>query len=529
MMLAACRAPALAHLLRRALPFACAVPVACALALAAPSLAAQAQLVRSGGALGSSLHYSISGQPLQFYALVPSLTTGPTPLALLDPSDPRALDVGLDLSATWRVGPLGPSGTTLTSYSLPLSSSLQGLVLYAQAVTLPGATSLFDDLTPRTSLRLAAPGTSVFSVGPQPASRSGHSSSLLPDGGVLLAGGVDANGGATLDGFARFDPQTQEFSALAGAMQHPRSAHSATRLIDGRVLLVGGVDENGAVVASADLWNPLTGTCTPAASLPAPRAQHTATLLGDGRVLVVGGVSNFDLSDPLAALGSALSSCLLYDPLANAWNPAPSLPKPRVGHAASLVGNGRALVSCGIEITNVLGFPVPGFSSDCRRYDPVANAWSAAGSVSGGRAFHAQTTLTNGRALVVGGVEGSLLTLVFTTLATTRTYDPSANSWSSTASLAGGRAYPQLVSAGGRAIVLGGLASFDLATQSGAPALAIESAPETIAAWTSSTDLIYARPVCSAIVIESGARVLVTGTGDDGSPTADLSAEIYLP
>jgi len=523
MFAAACFAPARARLLFR---FGLG---ACALALAAPTVSGQAQLVRSGGALGGTLTYAISGQPLQFYALVPSLTTGPTPLALLEPSDPRVLNVGLDLSATWRVGPLGPSGTTLTNYALPLSSALQGLVLYAQAVTLPGTSGLFDDLTQRTSLRLALPGSAVFTVGAQPASRTGHGSSLLPDGSVLLSGGVDANGGATLDGFARFDPQTQEFAALAGAMQHPRSAHSATRLLDGRVLLVGGVDENGAVVATADVWNPLTGTCTPAASLPGPRAQHTATLLGDGRVLVVGGVSNFDLADPLAALGSALSSCVLYDPLANAWNPAPSLPKPRVGHAASLVGNGRALVSCGIEITNVLGFPVPGFSSDCRRYDPVANSWSAAGTVSGGRAFHAQTTLTNGRALLVGGVEGNLLTLVFTTLATTRVYDPSANSWANTASLAGGRAYPQLVAASGRAIVLGGLASFDLATQSGAPALAIESALETVAAWSSSADLQYARPVCSAIAIEGGARVLVTGTGDDGQPTADLSAEIYLP
>ena len=74
-----------------------------------------------------------------------------------------------------------------------------------------------------------------------------------------------------------------------------RSSETATLLHDGRVLIAGGYNCAPAGAdgtwASAELYDPATGTFSLTGSMAAPRQQHTATLLTDGRVLVVGGLS----------------------------------------------------------------------------------------------------------------------------------------------------------------------------------------------------------------------------------------------
>ena len=72
-----------------------------------------------------------------------------------------------------------------------------------------------------------------------------------------------------------------------GSLAAARSAHTATLLRGGRVLVLGGYDGN--IVASAELYDPATGTWSPTGTTAEPRWQHTATLLRDGKVLVAGG------------------------------------------------------------------------------------------------------------------------------------------------------------------------------------------------------------------------------------------------
>lgn len=69
----------------------------------------------------------------------------------------------------------------------------------------------------------------------------------------------------------------------------PRYEHTATRLLNGKVLVAGGASGISTPLASAELFDPATGTWTPTGSLAAARVRHTATLLPDGRVLVIGG------------------------------------------------------------------------------------------------------------------------------------------------------------------------------------------------------------------------------------------------
>src|SRR5262245_29379580 len=84
------------------------------------------------------------------------------------------------------------------------------------------------------------------------------------------------------------------------SMHEPRAAHTATTLLDGRVLIVGGLASNAT--ASAELFDPTTRRFSATASLRTPRASHTATLLADGRVLIAGGYN-----------GTWLASTEIYD------------------------------------------------------------------------------------------------------------------------------------------------------------------------------------------------------------------------
>ena len=84
-------------------------------------------------------------------------------------------------------------------------------------------------------------------------------------------------------------------------MTTARGGHRATLLGNGKVLLTGGIDATGTPLATAELYDPIAGTFSAAATMSAARYNHVAVLLGDGTVLVAGGTGS------LFALSSAES------------------------------------------------------------------------------------------------------------------------------------------------------------------------------------------------------------------------------
>ena len=107
------------------------------------------------------------------------------------------------------------------------------------------------------------------------------------------------------------------------------------------MLVAGGRDSVSNALASAELYDPASGTWTITGSLNDARFSHTATLLSDGKVLVAGGFHMF--------LGNALPSAELYNPANGTWTTTGSLNIARAVHTATLLPNGMALVAGGVK------------------------------------------------------------------------------------------------------------------------------------------------------------------------------------
>src|SRR5579864_151782 len=111
-----------------------------------------------------------------------------------------------------------------------------------------------------------------------------HSGSILIPLAILICGA----------GAPAFQPPARSAAATgsitpAGEMLQPRSGHSATLLPDGRVLIAGGMRRNQDFYKSAEIYDPETGKFQPTGEIHERRVGAIAVLLGSGKVLIAGG------------------------------------------------------------------------------------------------------------------------------------------------------------------------------------------------------------------------------------------------
>jgi N-acetylneuraminic acid mutarotase len=169
--------------------------------------------------------------------------------------------------------------------------------------------------------------------------RHGHTATLLPDGRVLVVGGGGeiqlADGPAHSATAELYDPIDRRWTTTR-SMTMARAGHTTTLLADGRVLVVGGGVGDETTARSAELYDPVKETWTLVSSMARFRTGHTATTLGDGRVLVAGGVGLG--SDP-----PRLASAELFDPRTGTWTETASMITPGFGQTATLLHDGRVL------------------------------------------------------------------------------------------------------------------------------------------------------------------------------------------
>src|SRR5882724_7527327 len=180
----------------------------------------------------------------------------------------------------------------------------------------------------------ASSSTQVEQFDPLVVPRTGHAATVLADGRVLITGGRD--GAGTIVATAEiFDPAT-ETSTAVGTVVTARVSHTATLLPNGRVLIAGGTGAIGSL-SSAEIFdpaNPGAAFRVLSATMGAARARHTATLLKDGTVLIAGGDvgGTAEIFDPTT---ETFSSTLL------------TMAAPRIGHTATLFSNDSVLLAGG--------------------------------------------------------------------------------------------------------------------------------------------------------------------------------------
>jgi WD40 repeat protein len=180
--------------------------------------------------------------------------------------------------------------------------------------------------------------------------------------------------------------QADSFSITGSLTTGRYYNQTATLLPNGSVLVVGGKDSSGNVLASAELYDPITKQWSGTQSMSTPRQGHTATLLSDGLVLVAGGGDNN---------GNILSSAEMYDPIAKTWSPTGSMATPRGGHTATLLPNGLVLVAAGGN---------HGVLASAELYNPITQTWVPTNSMHTARTLHTATLLASGQVLVTGGL-----------------------------------------------------------------------------------------------------------------------------
>jgi N-acetylneuraminic acid mutarotase len=375
-----------------------------------------------------------------------------------------------------------------STYALDQNSTLatgDGRGKWAYAATMPQAFVNFT-LTPlhdgRVLLMASDPGTidSIVSANfvydpakdvwtqsaPMPLPVDGYASTVLADGRVIVAGGVDAYSGigtpngqynrppAPLSGqppvysvktVQIYNPANDTW-ALAADLPVARVASKAMQLADGSVLLIGS--DAVSTLVSTVIYHPASNTWTSGKALQGSTGLYYATLLPNGKVMALIGNPTFNATALQAEL---------YSPDSGMWSSA------NTGYDGTQVApvthllDGRLVIAGGFQLLN--GGIYWSTSKQTQIYHPTTNRWTRGQDLPTTRYFHVLNTLPDGNVLVAGGDSSDSWQNGWFT-PTTQIYSAASNTWSSGADMLNGpRNATSIVLANGQVMVAGGLIS----------------------------------------------------------------------
>jgi hypothetical protein len=327
-------------------------------------------------------------------------------------------------------------------------------------------------------------------------------------GKVLSIGGAD-NSGNVLNSAEVYNSTSGKWT-LTGSMAEVRESFPAVVLTNGKVLVSGGLGTGNVILSGAELYDPTTGAWSSAGSLSVARAAHTATLLSSGKVLVTGGCTALPCS-PATAVSE------LYDPTSNSWTTTGSLNTARSFHTAVLLKTGKVLA--------VGGF---GTLSSCELYSPSTGTWSNAASTTAGRYLNTTTLLADGKVLIAGGANGKF------PVSSAEIYDPTANAWTLTGKMASGRyAHTAARLPDGTVVVAGGMGqaiSCGKACTGYIPFARVEIYSEVAGTFTAAASLSQPLAYHSMTLLSSGRALENGGIGVTSiCCVVESTASFYIP
>jgi N-acetylneuraminic acid mutarotase len=335
-------------------------------------------------------------------------------------------------------------------------------------------------------------GTWSQTTGSLATQRDSAAAVLLPNGKVLIAGGVNFGGYTT--GAEIYDPSTGTWMAT-GNLNDDLGYETATLLNNGQVLIAGGIDDNGTI-STAELYDPSSGTWTNTGSMANARANHTATLLPSGQVLVAGGGNG----------SNGINSAELYNPGTGTWTATGSLNTAREYHSADLLPNGQVLVEGGSTSTTSL--------TSAELYNPATGTWTTTGTMTAARQFEGSVLLPDGKVLVTGGEQSSAF------LTSAEIYDPATGSWTATGSLANARALmTDTLLTNGQVLIVGGTHDTNTATEIYDPGLGYTSATQPAVNTLASSTLSLGSELSLTGTAFTGAAADLTDTFPNGGPS----------
>ncbi|MBS1786963.1 MAG: hypothetical protein JST85_04540 [Acidobacteria bacterium] len=322
--------------------------------------------------------------------------------------------------------------------------------------------------------------------------------------GFALAIGGESDGGAILNTAEVFNPSTGTWKATSTNLIRPRLAHSVTLLSNGEVMVAGGYSAANEPMTTVEIYDPLTDKWRLTNSLKTARAGHSSTLLTNGKVIVVGGIG---------AGGAALNTAESFDAPNHTWTAeSGKLAGARAFHSASLLPNGTLFVAGGFSGAQGQA------TARAELYSPATGQWTSVGSFGEARGFHTATILANAMVVMVGGAPSLPLT---SALGSVELHDPAVGKWLTQSSSPNTLRYDHTATllTNGKVLIAGGRDS----TGALKSAEIYDPATDT---WAPTADMNIARGDHTATLLRSG-KVLVTG-GSSSSGTLD-TAEVYDP
>jgi hypothetical protein len=336
--------------------------------------------------------------------------------------------------------------------------------------------------------------------------RASHTSTLLPNGKVLIAGGFAGSGGeySPYRTAELYDPNSGTFQSVA-EMSIGRSGHTATLLKNGKVLVVGGWTGRYDLRGSAEIYDPTANTFTTTGNMVIERAGNTATLLADGRVLIAGGQDRQE---------NALASAEIYDPSTGKFTMTGSMADARGTHTATALKDGRVLIVGGSSGR----YPSQNVYRSAEVFNPVTGKFTSAGQMTVGRHKHGAILLRSGNVLIVGGSDNRDWHGQY---ASAEVYDPASGTFSATGAMNTARfKLPAAVALlpNGKVLVAGGGPFAELYN-------------ETTGTFTKVPGSLGAARFFASATLLSGGKALITGgyAESGGGLPATPAAWLYQP